>query len=79
MNGRIVRFADPEAIGGSSRKEGMSMSGSTIKVDGKEHAALELLRMIMATDAEQAVKKDRAYYLRLMADCIRAVNGETRP
>jgi len=56
------------------------MSGSTIKLDGKEHAALELLRMIMATDAEQAVvKKDRAYYLRLMADCIRAVNGETRP
>jgi hypothetical protein len=55
------------------------MSGSTIRVDGKEHAALELLRMIMATDAEQAVKKDRAYYLRLMADCIRAVNGETRP
>jgi hypothetical protein len=55
------------------------MSGSTIKVDGKEHAALELLRMIMATDAEQAAKKDRAYYLKLMADCIRAVNGETRP
>jgi hypothetical protein len=37
----------------------ISMSGSTIKIDGKEHAALEPLGMIMATDAEQAVKKDR--------------------
>jgi hypothetical protein len=55
------------------------MSGNTIKVDGKEQAALELLRMIMATETEQSVKKDRAYYLKLMADCIRAVNGETRP
>jgi hypothetical protein len=57
----------------------MFMSGNIIKVDGKEHAALELLRMIMATDGEQTVKKDRTYYLKLMADCIRAINGETRP
>jgi hypothetical protein len=39
--------------------------------------ALELLRLILT--AEQNEKKDRAYYLQLMRECVKAAHGTGSP
>jgi hypothetical protein len=41
--------------------------------DGKEQAALELLRLIVSV--EKTEPKDSKYFLELMVDCVRASTG----
>jgi len=49
------------------------MTEKSVQVnDSKERVALELMRLIMVNENDT---KDRAYYLKLMSECISVVNG----
>jgi hypothetical protein len=49
------------------------MAESSIIVDGKAQAALELARWIASIDS--GATQDRKYLLKLMHDCVRVLNG----
>lgn len=54
------------------------MADSTIvSNDAKERVALELLKIIAVAEKDQS--KDRAYYLRLMRECVKATAGQGGP
>jgi hypothetical protein len=61
-----------DAVGASAPRENFMTEKSVQVNDSKERVALELMRLIMVNENDT---KDRAYYLKLMSECISVVNG----